>query len=296
MIETTDPTEADLTLELAERRTLLAAVEQEFATLEHELPGLIEEHGAALDALAAMQPALQKAIAATRSDPNQQGVLIEPGWRRDNPAASQLHGQHELKEREAHALQIAITQRQLRRSTLKNSVLPHHRGQVEEVESLLEQHRAALADVQARQARGERSPFAELRRRVMGGPGRWQRDRSSRLSFAPSPRARALSRRPRGSDRFVRKRQQRKTTTQQALTSVVKWAGGLGLAATAANALGSALGASLEVYKEHERVTRATAAAYGSNASSFTRFSEALAASNRLHVAPSWKLHCRPGR
>ena len=69
------------------------------------------------------------------------------------------------------------------------------------------------------------------------------------------------------------------STTEQMTASVLKWAGGLGLATTAASMLSHAVGASLEVYKEAERVTRATAAAYGSNAQSFTRFSEALAAS-----------------
>ena len=62
-IQTTDPTEADLQAELAERRTVLAAVEAEFAALELELPTLVAEHGELLDELAAMQPALHQALA-----------------------------------------------------------------------------------------------------------------------------------------------------------------------------------------------------------------------------------------
>ena len=229
---------------------------------------------------------------------NQQGVLIEPGWRRDNPAASQLHGQHELKEREAHALQIAITQRQLRRSTLKNSVLPHHRGQVEEVESLLEQHRAALADVQARQARGERSPFAELRRRVMGGPGRWQRDRSSRLSFAPSPRARALSRRPQG----LRQVRQEAAATQHHDAAGAHQRGQVGRRARVGRrplrrALGHALGASPRGSQGTRTHRQSHRRRIRQQRSELHQILGSPGRSKRAsRVAPSSKLHCRPGR
>ena len=59
---------------------------------------------------------------------------------------------------------LEISRRNLRWSHLKNTIIPHCRGDLSEAEALLEQHRVAQANVQGRHARGERLSFTELRR------------------------------------------------------------------------------------------------------------------------------------
>jgi len=66
------------------------------------------------------------------------------------------------------------------------------------------------------------------------------------------------------------------TQTQRSVAGMAALAGAAGVAATAGAALTSVFAAGIEAQRQNERVTRATAAAYGQNAQQFTRFAEAL--------------------
>jgi hypothetical protein len=69
---------------------------------------------------------------------------------------------------------------------------------------------------------------------------------------------------------------QTNTLTRQLASSLVSYAAGFISVAAAAQAATAVFGASINAQRESERVTRATAAAYGSNAQQFTRFANAL--------------------
>ena len=264
-----DPTEADLTLELDRSPALSwppSKPSSQHSSRSYQ-PLVDRARRTCSTSCAPYSRRLQQALTATLSE-GQRGLMIEPGWRRDYPEASQLHGQHELKSREAQELGLVIGRKQQRWSNLKNIGLPHARGTGR---GSRRADRSSSVDRSSRRGGpaisvAERSPFAELRRGCDRREALMAERQELQVVLRTVSQGAGAEQTAAGLRQVRQEAAAVNTTTQQAAASVLKWAGGLGLAATAASALGHALGASLEVHKEFERITRATAAAYGANA------------------------------
>lgn len=170
MTTTTDrATERELQVEVKRRARVLADAERELADLQAALPALVAEHGVRLDALREHETRVYHELKAVES-PKQAYTFIEPLWRRENPRADAVLGEHQKLNQHARELQQDIDSKSGRAYQLREVVLPQLRGWAQEAVDVLETYKVQIAEAVERERKGETQPisFDQIKRRVLG--------------------------------------------------------------------------------------------------------------------------------